>query len=64
MRYERITAAEVLPGDRIARARTHPFRRVTRVEEGPVAVRFTYDTGGTDRPRKTAPWWRELAAES
>lgn len=61
--YERITAGDVQPGDRIARAKTHRFRLVTRIEEGPVSVRFTYDSGGADRPRKAAAWWRLTGGE-
>lgn len=61
MNYERITAADIRPGDRIARARTHTFREVAEVRRGEVAVRLIYVGGSTDRPRQTAQWWKESA---
>lgn len=78
MTYERITAADIRPGMRVARARTHPFHEVEEVHPGPRAVTLVYVTtfdpaypprpgqqhGGRqfDRPRLTASWWRELDA--
>ena len=60
MTYERIDAGQIQPGDRVARTRTRPFFEVKAVSHGPVAVTIAYTTGGRDRPRKTARWWREV----
>ena len=72
MSYERVTAGEVKLGDVIARTRTAEFHKVSRIEEGPVAVRLflikpEFDAGTVlpdrrdhlnIRPRKTAKLWR------
>jgi hypothetical protein len=79
MTHKRITAREITPGMRVARARTHPFRQVEEVHHGPRAVTLVYATtfhpdypprpgarfGGrqTDRPRLDAAWWREAPEE-
>lgn len=74
MEYERVTAEEIRAGDRVARARTHGFQEVQRVELHASAVSIYYVpkggdmhrnrralvTGGKDRPRRTAKWWREV----
>lgn len=70
--YERVQAGEIRAGDKVARARTHPFREVSHVSHGPRSVQIYYAdaddgllTGGSfhfrtpfDRPRLTASWWR------
>lgn len=57
--YERVAAGDIQVGDRVARARTHPFVRVAAVRHGSSAVRLLGEHGATiARPQKTAPWWR------
>lgn len=83
IQYEKVQAGDIQPGDRVARARTHPFKTVAQVIHGDTAVRLVYDVspekraesieragyrrgsyiGPSDRPRKTATWWRELSTE-
>lgn len=61
IQYEKVQAGDIQPGDRVARARTHPFLTVRSAEHGATSVRLRYeDHGGSDRPRKTAQWWREV----
>lgn len=63
--YERIEAGAIVPGDRVARARTHEFVYVERVELHPTSVSLyavppRSTTGRITRwarPRKTARWW-------
>lgn len=63
--YERILAEDIRPGDKVARARTHTFYEVSRVEHHPTSVSIYYvrgtgsGFGGKDRPRRTAKWWVE-----
>jgi hypothetical protein len=59
MTYERIYADEIKPGDYVARARTHPFKRVVELGGGSIAVVIHYLDETIDRPRRTARWWRE-----
>lgn len=65
--YQRITCEDVKVGDRIARAKSHPFNEVVEIHEGPVSRRliFTHaapearrDWGQNIRPRRTAKLWR------
>lgn len=71
MKYERILAGDIRPGDRVARTRNEPFATITHVAHGPVAVSLYTDAERTmsyhrnrrpvhARPRKTAKWWREV----
>jgi hypothetical protein len=56
---ERITAAEIEPGDRIAKARTHLFMRVEKIESAGASSRWIRLEGSDRiRPRHTAPFWR------
>lgn len=59
--YVRIQAEDIRPGDRVARARTHPFHLVTDVRPGGTAVWLTYESGARDRPRRTASWWKAVS---
>ena len=59
MKYERIRAEDIRPGDRVARARTRTFREVKGVSHFPRAVRISYQSS-SDRPRREALWWREV----
>jgi hypothetical protein len=73
--YERITAAEIRPGDKVARARSHAFVEIVEVKHGPIAASLyargtRFDRRGLPsdstylhaRPRLTAQWWREVEA--
>jgi hypothetical protein len=57
---ERISAGDIRPGDRVARSRTHPFRRVEAVEPLRRTVRLHLDGAPSTRPAKAARWWREV----
>ncbi len=63
---QRITAEEIRPDDRVARARTHSFNEVERVEQHAATVSVYYvgkgggGYGAKDRPRKAAKWWRAV----
>lgn len=59
--FERITADEIQAGDRVARARSHPFFEVSRVEHHEKAV-WIYYAGKLhrDRPQRVAKWWRQV----
>lgn len=57
--HERITAADVQVGDRIARAKTHAFCEVRAVDPTGVSVWITLERVGRIRPRATAKLWRE-----
>jgi hypothetical protein len=56
--YERIEAEQIQPGDRVARARTHPFQQVTAISTGPIAITLRFAGNDIARPRRTAKWWR------
>ncbi len=57
--YEHIDAGDIQVGDRVARARTHPFVKVAAIRHGSTAVRLLNEHGATiARPQKTASWWR------
>ncbi len=56
--FERIEAGDVQPGDQVARARSHPFQRVTAISTGPVAVTLQFAGNDIARPRRNAKWWR------
>jgi len=57
--YVRIEAGAIRPGDRVARARSHPFAQVTGISLGAKAIRLHMQDGGTARPLQTAKWWKE-----
>ena len=61
--YERITAAEVKVGDRIAHARTHTFHTVVDISPGPTSDYITLSDGRRIRPRHSTRLWRELAVD-
>lgn len=60
--HERVLAGEIRAGDRVARTRTRGFYEVAAVWPSAIAIRIAYVGGGSDRPRQTAKWWREVAA--
>lgn len=60
MQYERITAAEIRPGDRVARARSHPFHEARTVRHAGRSSVIELAGGGRVKPRLTAAWWREI----
>lgn len=60
--YERVPAAEIRLGDRVARARTHPFHEVTEVRHAGSSAMLVLDRAGRVKPRLTAMWWREVTA--
>lgn len=60
--YERITCDQVEVGDRIARAKSHPFEKVVHITEGPAARRlfFSYSQESRlpgSRSRHPGKWW-------
>jgi hypothetical protein len=55
--YERIEAGDIQPGDRVARARSHPFQQVAATSVGPVSITLQFDRDFA-RPHRTAKWWR------
>lgn len=56
--FRRIRADEVMPGMRVARARSHGFALVTATEELPDARwRIIFDGGRTMRSPRDAPMW-------
>jgi len=63
MQPERVTCAQIEVGDKVARARTHPFHEVVAIDEGPVARRLHLRrndglSGGNIRPRRDSLLWR------
>ena len=57
--YERIEAGQIQPGDRVARARSHPFQEVTAISTGPISITVRFACNDDiARPRRTATWWR------
>ncbi|MGA2166267.1 MAG: hypothetical protein ABSH36_17625, partial [Solirubrobacteraceae bacterium] len=57
--YERVEAGQIQVGDRVARARTHPFVTVAAIRHGRTAVRLLNEHHATiARPQKTASRWR------
>lgn len=56
--YERIEADDIQPGDRVARARSHPFQQVTARSTGPISITLRFAGKDIARPRRTAKWWR------
>jgi hypothetical protein len=56
--FERIEAGDIQPGDQVARARSHPFHKVTAISTGPVAITLQFARNNIARPRRTAKWWR------
>lgn len=59
--YERITCDDVIVGDQIARAKTHEFRTVTKIDECYSTRRIYFVAGRRGdniRPRRETKLWR------
>lgn len=55
--YERITCEQVEVGDRIARAKTHPFYPVVDIREGEKSRRLLFRQHAI-RPNRSQKLWR------
>lgn len=60
MKVIRIRADEAVVGDRIAHARTHDFKTVTRIDVGPKSRWLYLAEGGRIRPNHSTPMWRTI----
>jgi len=58
--YERITAADIAPGDRIALTRNAPLMEVVRVISVGAKSRYIQVVGARIRPRHTTKFWRAV----